>query len=277
MLRSRLAAPGSLTVRPLLLLATLLLLPLGASAQTAEDIIDKYIAARGGLAKIKAIQSERVTGTIVFSPEVQGPFVVERERPLKMHMELTIGRDTVIRVYDGKAAGWIYNPFVANPTVTPMSESDLRNIADEADFEGPFIDSKAKGNQLEYAGKTTVEGRPAHKIKVTNKNGDVSHFSFDASTYFLLRWQGTRKNGAGKDIASESLFRNYREIDDLQYPTLIESSSPETGETQKIIADKIEVNVSISESRFKKPNAPSAEPEAPAPTAPPAASPKPNG
>src|SRR3974390_1473817 len=187
MLRHRPVSSGIVPVRRLLLLAALLFFPIDLSAQTTEDIITKYIEARGGLAKIRSIQSERVTGTIVFSPTVQGPFVVERERPLKMHMEVSLGDQTLIRVYDGKSAGWVYNPFTPNPAVEPMTETNLRNILDEADFEGPFIDYKAKGNTVEFAGKATVESKPAYKLKVTNKNGAVTYFFFDAATYFLIR------------------------------------------------------------------------------------------
>ena len=257
----------------LLLLAALFFLPIGLSAQTAEDIITKYIEARGGLAKIRSIQSERVSGTIVFSPTVQGPFVVERERPLKMHMEVTLGDQTFIRVYDGKSAGWVYNPFAANPAVQPMTETDLRNILEEADFEGPFIDHKAKGNTVEFSGKAIVESKPAYKLKVTNKNGDVTYFLFDAATYFLIRFEGTRKID-DKDVLSQTSFRNYREVNDLQYPFLVESYTPSTGESQKIIADKIEVNISISESRFRKPVVAAPPAEKPA-DPPPADAPKP--
>ncbi len=273
MLRSPIAARGSLTVLRLLLLTALSFLPLAVSAQTMDDILENYVTARGGLAKIKSIQSERISGTMVFAPELQGPFVIERERPLKLHMEVTVGRGTLIRVYDGKSAGWVYNPFGSNPGVQPMTENDLRNILDQADFEGPFINYKAKGNTLEFAGKTTVEGKPAYKIKLTNKNGDVSYFSFDAATYLIIRWQGTSKTNDGKDIKSETYFRNYREIDDVMYPFLIESSSPDTGESQKIIADKIEINVNISESHFKKPVVPGDEPGTPS-SPPPAATPQ---
>jgi outer membrane lipoprotein-sorting protein len=259
-------------MRKLLLLTAALFLPLCASAQTADDIIAKYVEARGGLAKIKSVQSERVSGTIVFAPTVQGAFVVERERPMKMHMEIKLSDITMIRTYDGKSSGWIYNPTGENPSVKPMTSEDLRNILDEADFEGPFIDYKAKGNQVEFAGKTTVEGKPAFKIKLTNKNNDVSYFSFDASSYLLLRWQGVRKNG-DKEITTESLFRNFHEVDGLQYPFLIEANSPEGNESQKIIADKIEINVAIPEIHFAKPVAPAPPPAAdPAP----AESPKPN-
>jgi outer membrane lipoprotein-sorting protein len=254
-------------MRKFLILATLLLLPCAVMAQTADEIVAKYLVARGGHDRIKAVRSERVIGTISFGAGVDGLFVVERERPLKMHMEVNLNGSTVIRVYDGKSLGWIYNPFVKDPSVQPMTEADLRNIFDEADFEGPFVDYKEKGNQIEFAGKTEVEGKPAYKIKLTNKNGDVSNFSFDATTYLILRWQGTRKVG-DKDQLSESYFRDFREVDGLKYPFLIESRSPGTDQSQKLMADKLEVNVPIDEAHFAKPSPPPSPTPAPADTAP---------
>jgi outer membrane lipoprotein-sorting protein len=250
-------------MRKFLILAALLLLPCAAVAQTADEIVTKYLAARGGHDKIKAVRSERVIGTISFGGGVDGLFVVERERPLKMHMELNLNGATVIRVYDGKSTGWVYNPFAKDPFVQPMTEADLRNIFDEADFEGPFVDYKEKGNQIEFAGKTEVEGKPAYKVKITNKNGDVSYFSFDATTHLILKWEGTRKVG-DKDQPSESFFRDYREVDGLKYPFLIESRSPGTEQSQKLIAEKLEVNVPIDAAHFAKPNPPPSPAAAPA-------------
>ena len=40
------------------------------AAQTADEIVAKVLAARGGLEKAKAIQSERITGTIYFNAEM---------------------------------------------------------------------------------------------------------------------------------------------------------------------------------------------------------------
>src|ERR1700760_4967400 len=92
----------TLAARLLLLLPALSFVPPAGSAQTADEIINKYIAARGGLAKIHAVQSERVTGTIPFEPGAEGPFMVERKRPLKNHMEIPVAGKTLIRSYDGK-------------------------------------------------------------------------------------------------------------------------------------------------------------------------------
>ena len=236
--------------------------PAALAAQTADDIINSYLRARGGVAKIKAVQTERVTGTITFAPGVAGPFTVERKRPLKMHMELTINGQSLIRVYDGKSAGWVYNPFAPNAAVVPMTVDDLRGIADEADFEGPFVDYKAKGSQIEYVGKDEVDGVAAQKLKLTGKQGDVSYFLFDASAGLIMKWEGTRRLGE-KDIPWETSFRDFREVNGLKYPFLVESGAVGSEQIQKITAEKIEVNIPIDEARFGKPIVP-ASPTVPA-------------
>jgi outer membrane lipoprotein-sorting protein len=271
--RPRHAAHRESTMRKLAFLFLSLLLALPAAAQSADDILANYLVALGGLDKIKAIQSERVTGTISFGPGAEGPFIVERARTLKMHMEFNLNGQVIIRTYDGKSVGWTYNPFVPNPAVQPMTEADLRSVFEEADLDGPFVDYKSKGNQIEFAGKEDVEEKPAYKLKLTNRNGDVSYYFFDASTHLLLKWQGIRKLG-DKEVPWVSFFRDFREVNGLKYPFLIESEEVGSENTQKITAEKIELNVSIDETRFGKPNppappAPPAEPPAPE-------SPKPN-
>jgi hypothetical protein len=262
-------------------LAVFALLATSLAAQTdappsADQVVSGYVTARGGIDKIKAVKSERITGTVTFGPGAEGPFLIERQRPLKMHMEFSINGLTLIRVYDGKSAGWIYNPMTPNPAVEAMSQSDLNSIFDEADYDGPFVDYKTKGNQLEFVDKEEVLGTTAYKVKLTNKSGDVSYFYFDVSTNLLMKWEGNRKID-GKDFPWESYFRDFRDVSGLKYPFLIESSSPGTQASQKITADKVEINIPIDAARFGKPNPPT--PPAPAdPPSPdsPAAPPKPN-
>ena len=239
----------------LLVVASLFALPQPLPAQTADDVINAYLKARGGLAKIKAIQTERVSGVITFAPGVEGPFFVERKRPLKMHMEITINGQSLIRVYDGKSSGWIYNPFAPNAVVLPMTPEDISGIADEADFEGPFVDYKAKGNQIEYVDKEQIDGKIVQKLKLTGKQGDVSYFYFDATTGLIMKWQGMRKVG-DKELPWETYFRDFREVDGLKYPFLVESAAADSDQIQKITATKIETNISINDAQFAKPSPP---------------------
>jgi outer membrane lipoprotein-sorting protein len=251
-------------MRPLCF-AVFLFLPLHAAAQTADEIVTKVLAARGGVAKIKAVRSQRISGTINFGPGADGPFLVELERPGKMHIEVTVQGQTLIRSYDGKSTGWILNPFIENKAVQPMTAEDISNISDESDFDGPLVDYKQKGNLIALAGKEDVDGKPAYRLKLTNKKGEMRSYLFDAESFRLVKWEGTRKIG-DKDVPWESAFHDYREVDGLQFAFEIDSTAPGTGQGQKIIADKIEVNPKIDESHFGKPEAPAAAatPAAPA-------------
>ena len=259
-------------MRKLFTLLVFLLLAASLRAQTVDDIVSKYVEARGGLAKIKAVKTERVSGTITFGADIGGPFRYERKRPLMMHMEISINGQVLMRTYDGKSSGWTYNPFTGDLTVQPMSKEELRNVVDEADFDGPFIDYKAKGNKLELIDKEEVVGKTAYKVKLISNSGDFSYFYFDAATYLILKWEGERKLG-DKSVPWETFFHDYREQDGLKYPFLIESDAPGTEQTQKITADKIEVNIPIEDSRFGKP-APPAPPSNDTPA--PSDTPKPN-
>jgi outer membrane lipoprotein-sorting protein len=243
-----------------------------AAAQTVDEIVAKVLAARGGADKIKAIHAERVSGKISFGPEFEGPFSVEFVRPLKMHMEINLKGRSVVRVYDGKSAGWVINPFAENNGVQPMDAADLRNIADEADFDGPLLDYQSKGNHLELQGKDEVAGKQAYKLQLTNKNSDVRTYYFDASTFLLIKWEGKLSEDE-RAIPVETFFSDYREVHGVKFAFEIDSDSPGSPQQKKITIDKIEIDPKIDEGRFAKPAAP-ASPE-PAADAPPAPSPTP--
>ncbi len=240
---------------------------------TADEIVKKALDARGGVEKIKAVQSERVTGHISFSQGVEGSFVVELKRPQKMHVEISIEGQKIVRVYDGKSTGWMVNPFAENKEAQPLSSEDLKDISDESDFDGPLVDYKAKGNQIELAGQEKLDDRPVYRLKLTNKNGDIRFYFFDASSFLLLKWEGIRKTG-DQELPWESFFSEFHEVQGLKYPYRIEQGSPGSEMRQTLTAEKIEIDPPIDDSRFTKPKspAPSADPPPPSSTDPPAAS-----
>lgn len=241
--------------------AIFVLLPLAASAQTADEIVNKSLAARGGAEKIKAIQSERVSGHVTFGPGLEGSLVAELKRPHKLRVEIVIEGQKIIRVYDGKAAGWVVNPFAEKKDAQPMSAEDLKSVSEESDFDGPFIDYKAKGNQIELVGKEELAGKPVYRVKLTNKNGNVRYYLFDAASFLPAKWEETRVV-EGKEMAWESFFSDYREVNGVKYAFQIDSDSPGTELKQSVVAEKIEINPQIDEERFTKPAAAATPPPA---------------
>ena len=251
----------------------LLFLPLAAAAQTADEIVKKALDARGGVEKIKAVQSERISGRVSFQQGMEGTFVVELQRPLKMHVEISVEGQKIVRVYDGKSSGWMINPFAENKDVQPLPPEELKNISDESDFDGPLVDYQAKDNQIELVGKEKLDDKPVYRLKLTNKNGDVRFYFFDASSFLLLKWDGVRKTGE-QEIPWESFFSDFREVQGLKYPFRIDQGSPGTDIKQTLNSEKIEIDPQIDDSRFSKP-AP-ADATAPAPIRPAPASPPPS-
>ena len=227
-----------------------------APAGSVAQVLAKVYTARGGLVKIRTIQTQRVTGTISFGNDASGPFFVEFKRPLKMHMELTVQNQTMVRIFDGKA-GWANNPFAGKANPEAMGDEDLKNISDEADFDGPLVDYRKKGNQVELVGKDKVEDKDVWRVKLTTKSGDIRYYLFDAGSFLLLKWEGQRQS-EGKEVPMESYFRDYREVGGLKFAFQIDSGSSPSDLTQRIIVDKIELNPQIAESQFAKPAPPGA-------------------
>jgi outer membrane lipoprotein-sorting protein len=245
-------------------LTLLLTLPMAAAAQSpaaqtaptqnADSILAKVYASRGGLNKIRAIQGQRVSGHISFGEEGDGSFVVELKRPLKMRMELTAQDKTLVRVYDGKSHGWSNNPFIGKLNPEAMSGQELRDITEEADFDGPLVDYKSKGNQVELVGKDKLDEKDVWRLKLTTKDGDARYYLFDAQTFLLLKWEGKRKFN-GNEYPVESFFLDYRDVDGLKFAFEIDSGTSASDINRKIMIDKIELNPALEDSRFAKPPA----------------------
>jgi outer membrane lipoprotein-sorting protein len=228
--------------------------PVSLSAQTTSQILAKVYVARGGLTRIRALRSERIAGTISFGSEASGPFTVELKRPMKMHMTLAVQNQTMIRVFDG-TQGWANNPFAGKLNPDAMPEEDLKNISEEADFDGPLVDYQKKSNKVELVGKDKVEDKDVWRVRLTTKNGDVRYYLFDAKTFLLLKWEGKRR-AEGKEYPIESYFHDYRDVEGLKFAFEIDSGSSATDLTQKLVIDKIELNVSFPDTDFAKPAAP---------------------
>jgi hypothetical protein len=242
-----------------LLMGLPLVCPAQAQAQTTDEIVAKVLAARGGLEKAKAIQTERITGTIYFNAELYGPFLAEFKRPGKMHNEVTIQNKTVVRAFNGKDAGWVTNPFVGKDTPEAMSADEVKDAVNEADFDGPLVDAKSKGNVIELAGTEKVEGRDSYILKVTHKDGQVSSYSFDTKTFLLTKWSGADSVN-GEVVTRETYFHDYRDVGGLKFAFELVSNTPGADVTQRIVVDKIELDPQIDDGRFGKPLAAPAPP-----------------
>ncbi|HEV3460126.1 MAG TPA: hypothetical protein VHG32_26580 [Thermoanaerobaculia bacterium] len=252
-------------------LASLLLTGFAAaalSAQTADEVVEKYIQAKGGRDKIKSVKTLRFTAKMTMGQGMEAPVVMELVPPEhKLRMEFTIQGMTGVQAYDG-AKGWQVMPFLGKTDPEPMTGDDLKDAKQNADLvEGPLFNYKEKGNKVEYLGKGDLEGTPVQKLKLTEKEGDVTTVYLDADSYLELKNETTRMvRGQATDL--ETTFGNYKQVEGLTMPFAIETKAKGAPAAQTITVEKLEVNTAIPASRFDMPKVEKKQ-EAPKEAAPP--------
>jgi outer membrane lipoprotein-sorting protein len=232
----------------------------GLLAQTVDEIIAKNIQARGGAERLKSVKSIKTTATIAMGPGMEAPGVMIQKRPKMAHLEFTIQGLTAVQGYDGKNA-WEIMPFMGKKDPELMSADEAKEMEENADFDGPLMDYKDKGNQVELLGKEKVEGTDAYKLKVSLKNGDVQTVYIDADSFLSIK-EETKRTVRGTDRDIESSIGDYKEVDGIIFPFAIESGVKGGTDKEKITVSKIELNVPVDDSIFKMPP-PAPKPEAP--------------
>lgn len=219
-----------------------------ASAQSADDIVSKNIAARGGLEKIKAIKSLKLTGKALIGGGLEAPAVIQQTRPSNFRLDITFQGKNIIQAWDG-SEGWSVNPFSGSSTPEKMSAEDTDDLKDQADFDGVLVEYKEKGHKVELVGKEDLEGSPVYKLKITLKGGGIQYNYIDADTYLTLK-ESSKRTREGTEIEQETVFSDFKPVNGVLFPFTFESKVG--GRTQfTMVMDKIEANTDVADGIFK--------------------------
>jgi hypothetical protein len=235
-------------------IAALFAIAFSLQAQTADEIIAKYIKTIGGADKIKAVNTLRRTGKFIGGGGFEAVVVQENKRPNMVREEFQLMGMTAINAYDGKS-GWKISPFGGKKDPEPLGEEDLKSILEDADFDGPIIDYKAKGNSVEYVGMDPVEGTDALKLKVTFANGTIWHYYMDTDYYVPIKID-IKRFVRGAEREYELTFGDYKEVNGLYFPFFQETNVKGSQDKSKVSYDTIEANVPLDDSRFVQPAVP---------------------
>jgi len=263
---------------------------------SAAEIVTKNVAARGGLEAWRAVKTMSLSGkmgaggnqraalqlptqaraTVVTRKtdepqlpsrrieEVYFPFLMELARPGKMRFELQVAGKTALQVYDG-ANGWKLRPYLNRLDVEPYTAEEVKVASMQSELDGPLVDYAAKGARIESEGTEKVEDRDTYKLKLTLKSGDVTHVWVDAQTFLETKVQGQPRRLDGTDHPVEVYYRDYRNVNGLQIPFVLETrvlpvAKTATGfrdtpvPTEKVLIEKVMINPEFDSGLFSKPS-----------------------
>lgn len=234
-----------------ILLAAFSCMSVFGCAQTADELVNKNIEAKGGIDKIKAIHSIRMTGKLTAGDGFTANVGQENLRPDLVRETFSLQGMTAVTAYDG-TTGWQIQPFEGHKDPQLMGEDDLRDLLLDADFDGPLVEYKEKGNTVEYLGHDVVDGDDALRLKVTQKNGDIIYYFLDPDTYLEIRKEVQEFI---RGSIHEKVFEmgSYKPVAGVMFPYSISQGSKTNPAENTTTLQKIEVNVPIEQAEFALP------------------------
>jgi len=214
-----------------------------AQAQTADDVVNKYIDALGGKAKLSTLNSVRFSGNM----SIQGndiAITITKLHMKGMRMDISVmGTENYQIITPGKGISFMPVQGMAAPT--DMPEEQAKAAQSQLDIQSALLDYKDKGTSVELLGKEKVDGADHYKLKVTFKNGIFTTYYINADSYRLNKTV-SKRNINGEEMEIETSFSNYKQVDGFWFA--FTNTSSVQGETNY---DKIETNIPVDESIFK--------------------------
>jgi hypothetical protein len=236
------------------LIATLVLFALPASAQSVDEIIARYLKTVGGMENIQSVKTLRRTGKFIGGGGFEAAILQENKRGNLVREEFALQGMVGINAYDGKT-GWKVEPWNGKKDAEALGEEEMKSILEDADFDGPLVNYRQKGNKVEFAGRDTFEGTDTFKLKVTMPNGDTYVYYMDTDYYVPIKID-TKRIVRGAEREYETVLGDYKEVAGWYLPYSFEIGVKGSQDKAKTVYEKIEANVAIDDGRFSMPSAP---------------------
>jgi len=230
----------------------LLLAGTAAHALTAAELVAKNIEAKGGAAALQSVQSLRREGRLIVNG---GQFVLElaetKQRPDSIRAEVSMQGLSQVQSYDGKD-GWRIDPFGGRKDPERMPADDVKEFIEDASIDGVLPDAAAAGDRIEYLGTEDIDGTPAHKLKVTRKEGGVQYVYLDPDYFLEIRVESQR-TVRGVKRTSVTDYGNYEKVGGVFWPLSIESGIKGGGDPAKFEYESAAVNPQLAPDYFSVP------------------------
>ena len=227
-----------------------------ARAQTADEIIEKHLAAVGGRAALGKLVSRQSTGTVTLSVQgndLSGPYESYAKAPGKTRVVLKLdtaavggpGEMVIDQRFDG-VNGFALNSLQGDQPVSGNQLDNMRNSA----FPSSMLVYKERGVRVEVLPREKVAGHEMIVLQFTPKAGSVSRVYFDPATYLVARTAAKVTSAEMGDFEQTIDFSDYRAVDGVKVAFQTVNTTPVQIVTVKLT--KVVHNVTLDDAMFTK-------------------------
>ena len=219
---------------------------------SAEQIADKCVEVRGGLLAWRKITTLTWVGHLESdrSPVPNLPFQLQEKRPDKSRFEITAPSQRSVRVFNGTSGWKMRSGQDGQPEVNKFTAQETRFAREASGLEGPLIDYRARGNQVELQGIDQLEGHKTYRIGVTISSGEVQTVWIDAKTFLEVRYDRAAYDQQGPKGTVTVRYRDYKEVEGLALPSVFEISGAAGGKPDRRVIEKVALNPPIDDREF---------------------------
>jgi hypothetical protein len=221
---------------------------------SVTQIVDRNVAARGGLPAWRAIQSMSISGKIDAGGKKDTllPYTLQVKRPNKQRLAIDFAGLTALQVFDGEH-GWKLRPYLNRPDPEPFSPDELRKATEAPDLDGPLIDYAAKGGKVELEGTEMIDNQGTYRLKVTTRHGHAQHIWIDGSSFLEAKIEANPRRFDGKMRNVATYPRDYRSVQGVMMPFVAETRIDGVRGGHNMTIEKVVLNEKIDDSAFAKP------------------------
>lgn len=241
----------------MLMVAALLTCARMASAQTADDIVEKSLTAQGGRDAFAKVTSRSTTGTIVVSTpggDLPGTLEVLNQAPNKVRTLITLdlsavgaGSMEIDQRFDG-TTGYMSDSMRGESDLSGSRLESMRNNF----FPTPLLNYKDRGVKVALDGKEKVSDRDAYVMSFTPSTGPASKLWIDADSYLPLKTSITIDTPETGPLEQIVEFADFHDVDGIKVPFKLTNTS--AVQTFIVTVTKVEHNVKIDPALFVKPS-----------------------
>ncbi len=227
-----------------------------AADPAADQIVEKNAAARGGEDAWNRIQTMVWVGHIERANTPSLPFILEMKRPNKSRFEIKGQGQMALRVYDG-SHGWKFRPASSGrQELQPYTAEELSFERDGQGLEMPFTNFEAARSAGTLEGTDDIEGRKAYRLAIKMPSGATRHVWVDAETFLVVKYDREARDAFGHSGTVPVYYRGYHAVNGLQMPSAIESGGAPGKPADKMVIDRVVLNVPLDDALFTRPSVP---------------------
>jgi outer membrane lipoprotein-sorting protein len=231
------------------ILAALLFIPMlyySATAQTAptaQEVMDKYVAAIGGKEALIAVTD---LTTNMSSETERGAIIIMRKQKMPNKFSMVInanGMEVMKQTGDGQKV--LMGGMQGSQTLegAPAQQMMIMNTL------FPELHYAENGIKTTLVGPEKIDGKDTWKLSHTTADGSATWTdNFDATTGLKVQSVVTNKSPRG-EMTTTSVYSDYKATNGIKFPMTINQQSPRGPMVMTV--DNVKINKGLKDSDFK--------------------------